>query len=93
MMPPDTFRERAAGADVPAQLVTTRSATRRSLMVLDEYERIGAENPAWDRRWRSSTRSMAAKDFERMAALGVNRERRAVSRDRRRALGGAKDRS
>jgi hypothetical protein len=41
-------------------------------MVLDEYERIGAENPAWDRRWRiEHAQHMAAKDFARMAALGV----------------------
>lgn len=73
MMPPDTFRERAAGADRAAlQLVTHAIGDAAISMVLDEYERIGAENPAWDRRWRiEHAQHMAAKDFERMAALGV----------------------
>ena len=73
MMPPDTFRERAAGADgAGLQLVTHAIGDAAISMVLDEYERIGAENPAWDRRWRiEHAQHMAAKDFERMAALGV----------------------
>jgi predicted amidohydrolase YtcJ len=73
MMPPDTFRERAAGADrARLQLVTHAIGDAAISMVLDEYERIGAENPAWDRRWRiEHAQHMAAKDFARMAALGV----------------------
>ncbi|HEY7471379.1 MAG TPA: amidohydrolase [Gemmatimonadota bacterium] len=73
MMPPDTFRARAAGADrTGLQLVTHAIGDAAISMVLDEYERIGAENPAWDRRWRiEHAQHMAAKDFARMAALGV----------------------
>lgn len=73
MMPPDTFRERAAAADrARLQLVTHAIGDAAISMVLDEYERIGAENPAWDRRWRiEHAQHMAAGDFGRMVALGV----------------------
>jgi hypothetical protein len=41
-------------------------------MVLDEYERIAAEAPERDRRWRiEHAQHMAAADFARMASLGV----------------------
>ncbi|HET9332921.1 MAG TPA: amidohydrolase [Gemmatimonadota bacterium] len=73
MMPPDTFRERAAGADrAGLQLVTHAIGDAAISMVLDEYERIGAENPARDRRWRiEHAQHMARKDFLRMADLGA----------------------
>ena len=73
MMPPDTFRERGAGADrAGLQLVTHAIGDAAISMVLDEYERIGAENPARDRRWRiEHAQHMARKDFARMADLGA----------------------
>jgi hypothetical protein len=73
MMPPDTFRERAAGADrAGLQLVTHAIGDAAISMVLDEYERIGAENSARDRRWRiEHAQHMAREDFARMAALGA----------------------
>ncbi|CAN5843513.1 amidohydrolase [soil metagenome] len=73
MLPPDTFRERAAAADrAGLQLVTHAIGDAAISMVLDEYERIGADNPAWDRRWRiEHAQHMAEKDFARMAALGA----------------------
>jgi predicted amidohydrolase YtcJ len=73
MMPPDTFRQRATGADrAQIQLVTHAIGDAAISMVLDEYERIRAEDPPWDRRWRiEHAQHMAAKDFERMASLGV----------------------
>jgi predicted amidohydrolase YtcJ len=73
MMPPDTFRERAAAADrAGLQLVTHAIGDAAISMVLDEYERILAETPEWDRRWRiEHAQHMAEKDFARMAALEV----------------------
>ena len=73
MMPPDTFRSRAAGADRAGfQLVTHAIGDAAISMVLDEYERVGAENGDRDRRWRiEHAQHMAAKDFARMAAMGV----------------------
>ena len=73
MTPPDTFRAWAVGADrARFQLVTHAIGDAAISMVLDEYERIGAENPAWDRRWRiEHAQHMARKDFARMAEMGV----------------------
>jgi predicted amidohydrolase YtcJ len=73
MMPPDTFRGRAAGADrAGLQLVTHAIGDAAISMVLDEYERIAAENGVRDRRWRiEHAQHMARKDFARMADLGV----------------------
>ena len=73
MMPPDTFRARAASADrVGFQLVTHAIGDAAISMVLDEYERIAAESPDRDRRWRiEHAQHMAAKDFPRMAAMDV----------------------
>ena len=73
MMPPDTFRARAARADgVGFQLVTHAIGDAAISMVLDEYERIAVENLARDRRWRiEHAQHMGAEDFARMAALGV----------------------
>ena len=73
MMPPDTFRERAAAADrAGLQLVTHAIGDAAISMVLDEYERIRAASGERDRRWRiEHAQHMAEKDFARMAALGV----------------------
>ncbi len=73
MMPPDTFRARAAGADgVGFQLVTHAIGDAAISMVLDEYERIAAESPPRERRWRiEHAQHMAPEDFARMAELGV----------------------
>ena len=73
MMPPDTFRARAAGADRAGfQLVTHAIGDAAISLVLDEYERVGAENGVRDRRWRiEHAQHMAAGDFARMADLGV----------------------
>ena len=73
MMPPDTFRARAAGADRAGfQLVTHAIGDAAISMVLDEYARIAAATPERDRRWRiEHAQHMAAADFARMASLGV----------------------
>jgi len=73
MTPPDTFRARAEGADRAGfQLVTHAIGDAAISMVLDEYEGIAARNGDRDRRWRiEHAQHMAAKDFPRMAALGV----------------------
>ena len=73
MMPPDTFRGRAMGADrAGLQLVTHAIGDAAISMVLDEYERIAAKNGVRDRRWRiEHAQHMARKDFDRMADLGA----------------------
>ena len=73
MMPPDTFHARVASADrVGFQLVTHAIGDAAISMVLDVYERMAAESPERDRRWRiEHAQHMATKDFARMAELGV----------------------
>jgi predicted amidohydrolase YtcJ len=73
MTPADTFHQRAALADsARLQLSIHAIGDAAIALVLDQFEQIRAENPAWDRRWRiEHAQHMAAPDFERMAELGV----------------------
>jgi predicted amidohydrolase YtcJ len=73
MQPPDTFYQRAAGADSARLQLSIHAIGDAAISaVLDQFERIAAENPPWDRRWRiEHAQHMARKDFARMAALGA----------------------
>lgn len=73
MQPADTFFTRAAGADrAQLQLSIHAIGDAAISLVLDQFERIAAENPAWDRRFRiEHAQHMARKDFARMAELGA----------------------
>ncbi|MGH7563030.1 MAG: amidohydrolase [Gemmatimonadota bacterium] len=73
MQPPDSFFALAAGADrANLQLSIHAIGDAAISLVLDQFERIVAENPVWDRRFRiEHAQHMARKDFARMAELGV----------------------
>jgi predicted amidohydrolase YtcJ len=73
MTPADTFLQRAAAADSARLQLSIHAIGDAAIsLVLDQFERIRAENRAWDRRWRiEHAQHMAAADFARMAELGV----------------------
>ena len=73
MQPPDTFLALAAGADRAGLQLSIHAIGDAAIsLVLDQFERIRAENPGWDRRFRiEHAQHMAAKDFARMAEMGV----------------------
>ncbi|CAN5247935.1 amidohydrolase [soil metagenome] len=73
MLPADTFFARATAADrARLQLSIHAIGDAAISLVLDQFERIAAENPAWDRRFRvEHAQHMARKDFARMADLGA----------------------
>ena len=73
MQPPDTFFALAAGADRAGLQLSIHAIGDAAIsLVLDQFERVVAENPAWDRRFRiEHAQHMAGKDFARMAEMGV----------------------
>ena len=70
---PDTFFLRAKAADQARLQLSIHAIGDAAIsFALDEFERIRAANPSWDRRWRiEHAQHMARKDFARMAELGV----------------------
>ena len=73
MQPPDSFHALASGADrAGLQLSIHAIGDAAIALVLNQLERIAAENPVWDRRFRiEHAQHMAAADFARMAEIGV----------------------
>jgi predicted amidohydrolase YtcJ len=73
MQPPDTFLALAAGADRAGLQLSIHAIGDAAIsLILDQFERIRAGNPAWDRRFRiEHAQHMAEKDFARMAEMGV----------------------
>lgn len=73
MQPPERFLALARAADsVRLQLSIHAIGDAAISLVLDQFEAIAEANEAWDRRWRiEHAQHMAAKDFARMAELGV----------------------
>ncbi len=73
MLPIDTFYGLAAGADRGRLQLSVHAIGDAAIsLVIDQFERIEAENPAWDRRFRiEHAQHMARKDFARLAELGV----------------------
>ena len=73
MQPPDTFFTLAAGADRAGLQLSIHAIGDAAIsLVLDQFERIVAANPSWDRRFRiEHAQHMAAADFARMAEMGV----------------------
>ncbi|MGH7572232.1 MAG: amidohydrolase, partial [Gemmatimonadota bacterium] len=73
MQPPDSFFGLAAGADRAGLQLSIHAIGDAAIsLVLDQFERIRAANPGWDRRFRiEHAQHMAEKDFARMAEMGV----------------------
>jgi predicted amidohydrolase YtcJ len=73
MQPPDTFFMLAVSADRAGLQLSIHAIGDAAIsLVLDQFERVVAENPAWDRRFRiEHAQHMAVKDFVRMAEIGV----------------------
>ena len=73
MQPPDSFFALASGADRAGLQLSIHAIGDAAIsLVLDQFERVVAENPAWDRRFRiEHAQHMAAREFERMAEMGV----------------------
>jgi hypothetical protein len=73
MQPPETFFALAAGADRAGLQLSIHAIGDAAIsLVLDQFERVIAENPAWDRRFRiEHAQHMAGKDFARIAEMGV----------------------
>jgi hypothetical protein len=73
MQPPDTFFALAANADRAGLQLSIHAIGDAAIsLVLDQFERIRAGNPAWDRRFRiEHAQHMAAGDFARMAEMGI----------------------
>lgn len=73
MQPPETFHALATAADRAGLQLSIHAIGDAAIsLVLDEFQRIVAENPGWDRRFRiEHAQHMAAGDFSRMAEMGV----------------------
>lgn len=73
LTPPDSFYGLAVAADAARLQLSIHAIGDAAIsLVLDQFTKIRAANPAWDRRWRiEHAQHLAPKDFARFADLDV----------------------